>query len=85
MSRPLRIAYPNAWSSHKAYISIAKKWDWLHKGFILGILTSDKSKQMRAYRRFMAADEDGKVQFRQQRYRKPEGGFAGSRYRLFDI
>jgi putative transposase len=50
-----------AWSSHKAYVSIAKKWDWLHKGFILGILTSDKSKQMRAYRRFMAADEDEKI------------------------
>ena len=23
------------WSSHKGYISIAKKWDWLHKDHIL--------------------------------------------------
>jgi hypothetical protein len=25
--------YP--WSSHKAYLSGAKKWDWLHKKYIL--------------------------------------------------
>ncbi len=24
--------YP--WSSHKGYVSVAKKWNWLHKEFI---------------------------------------------------
>jgi ABC-type cobalamin transport system ATPase subunit len=27
-----------AWSSHKAYLSIAKKWEWLNKVFIYSLL-----------------------------------------------
>ena len=26
------------WSSHKGYVSKAKKWDWLHKDFVLSML-----------------------------------------------
>ena len=33
-------AYP--WSSHKAYLSAARKWDWLCKDFILGLLGNAK-------------------------------------------
>ena len=44
------------WSSHKAYLSVAKKWDWLHKGFILDMLTDDKKSQIREYRSFVAVD-----------------------------
>jgi len=47
-----------SWSSHKAYLSVAKKWDWLHKGFILELLTDDKKSQIKLYRRFVAVDDD---------------------------
>jgi putative transposase len=30
------------WSSHKGYMSEAKKWDWLYKGFTLSVLTKDR-------------------------------------------
>lgn len=46
------------WSSHKAYLSVAKNWDWLHKGFILDMLTDDKKSQIRQYRSFVAVDND---------------------------
>lgn len=42
------------WSSHKGYISRAKKWDWLSKDFVLSMLTKDKRQQRRAYRQFIA-------------------------------
>jgi putative transposase len=53
-------AYP--WSSHKAYLSVAKKWDWLHKGFILVLLTDNKKSQIKLYRRFMAVDGDKELE-----------------------
>jgi len=49
-------AYP--WSSHKAYLSIAKKWDWLHKEFILSLITDDKKSQIKLYRRFVSVDDE---------------------------
>ena len=27
------------WSSHKGYLSAAKKWDWLHRDFILSLFS----------------------------------------------
>ncbi len=30
------------WTSHKAYLSFAKKWNWLHKDFIYSLLTKNK-------------------------------------------
>ena len=30
------------WSSHKGYLSDAKEWNWLHKQFILCMLTKDQ-------------------------------------------
>lgn len=53
-------AYP--WSSHKAYLSVAKKWNWLHKAFILKLLTGEKKAQIRTYRRFVAVDEDKEIE-----------------------
>lgn len=43
-----------AWSSHVGYLSSAKKWDWLHKDFILAMLTEDASQRLRSYKTFMA-------------------------------
>jgi putative transposase len=42
------------WSSHKGYISRAKKWDWLSKDYVLCMLTKEKRQQGRAYRQFVA-------------------------------
>jgi len=42
------------WSSHKGYISRAKKWDWLSKDLVLCMLTKDKGRQRGAYRQFVA-------------------------------
>jgi len=47
-----------SWSSHKGYLSKAKKWDWLYKGFILGMLTADLDSQIQAYKQFMAQQQD---------------------------
>jgi hypothetical protein len=44
-----------AWSSHKGYISTAKKWSWLYKDFVLQKLTEQVSSQIRIYKQFMAA------------------------------
>jgi hypothetical protein len=45
------------WSSHIGYISRAKKWDWLHKDFILAMLTSDPTSHISAYKHFVSMDE----------------------------
>jgi len=42
------------WSSHKGYISRAKKWDWLSKDYVLCMLTKEKRQQGRAYKQFVA-------------------------------
>ena len=43
--------YP--WSSHKGYLSSAKDWDWLNKGFILSLASSGTRGQRKAYKQFM--------------------------------
>jgi REP-associated tyrosine transposase len=53
-------AYP--WTSHKAYLSVAKKWDWLHKQFILALLTGKKKSQIGTYRRFVSIDDDKEIE-----------------------
>jgi len=47
--------YP--WSSHKGYISKAKKWEWLHKNYILDMFSTNKSIQITAYKRFISTEE----------------------------
>jgi len=46
------------WSSHKAYLSVSQKWEWLHKDFILKVLNKDIKKQLQTYRRFISTDDD---------------------------
>jgi REP element-mobilizing transposase RayT len=48
--------YP--WSSHRAYLSRAEKWNWLHKDFVLSMLSKNKAEQRRNFRKFMSADDD---------------------------
>lgn len=51
--------YP--WSSHIGYLSSAKKWDWLHKEFILSILSAQKGNRLKAYRQFMKMEDSEEV------------------------
>lgn len=51
-----------AWSSCRAYLSTAKKWDWLYKEFVFGVLADDPKAQIKAWRRFMRDEETDPVQ-----------------------
>lgn len=46
------------WSSHKGYLSRAKKWDWLHKQFVLAMFSKGPEQRMRKYSTFMGENED---------------------------
>ena len=50
-----------SWSSHKGYISKAKKWEWLHKNYILGMFSKDKKVQITAYKRFVSKKEPEEI------------------------
>ena len=43
--------YP--WSSHKGYLSNAKKWNWLHKSFILSLFAKDQKRGINTYKKFV--------------------------------
>jgi len=49
------------WSSHAGYISSAQKWNWLHKEFILSIISPDPIDQIKAYRQFVRLDDSEKI------------------------
>lgn len=44
------------WSSHRGYLSDAKKWDWLHKKFILSLFSKTKAESIRGYQRFISKE-----------------------------
>lgn len=46
------------WTSHKGYLSVAKKWSWLHKEFILSFLTKNRKEWIKSYRYFVSIEED---------------------------
>jgi len=50
------------WSSHKAYVSQAKKWTWVQKENLLSMLTAVKSRQKRAYLDFVAMAEPEEIE-----------------------
>ena len=51
--------YP--WSSHNAYLSAAKKWDWLNKPFVYSFLSKNRKQWISMYRSFMASGDDETV------------------------
>ena len=51
-----------AWSSHQGYISRAKKWEWLHKDFVLSICSKKKGKRKSAYLDFVAQGEPEEIE-----------------------
>jgi len=44
------------WSSHKGYVSKAKKWDWLYKGFALSLFSKDHAESIRLYKEFITQE-----------------------------
>ncbi len=49
------------WSSHSAYLSHSKNWDWLHKSFILAMLSTDLRKKINHYRKFIAQEDSEEI------------------------
>ena len=46
------------WSSHRGYLSKAKKWNWLYKHFVLHMLTTNKNRQIQIYKQLMAQEQE---------------------------
>jgi len=42
-----------AWSSHKGYVSDARKWNWLHKAFILSLFGRKVKERIKTYKKFV--------------------------------
>jgi len=59
------------WSSHRGYISDAKKWEWLYKGFALSLLMKERKDSPRAYIKFMAEEEEEKISLIFQKKKLP--------------
>ena len=44
------------WSSHTGYLSGLKKWDWLHKNYILSLFAKNKAESIRRYKQFVSKE-----------------------------
>jgi REP element-mobilizing transposase RayT len=51
-----------SWSSHRAYISSAKKWQWLYSDSLLGMLSTKKGKRRSAYLDFVSQDDAEEIE-----------------------
>ena len=49
------------WSSHKCYLSSAKKWEWLYKGFILKMFSENKAESKKKYMEFVLKETPEKI------------------------
>ena len=49
------------WSSHKGYLSYAKKWKWLHKDYIFSMITPKKQSRLKPFIEFMREDDSEEV------------------------
>jgi len=63
---PVRAQMCNAagdylWSSHRGYCNSAKKWDWLHKEFLLGMFDQDLHKAKKQYKSFVQCEDSAEV------------------------
>ena len=46
------------WSSHRGYLSVAKKWDWIYKRYVFQLLSKDKTTWIKRYRQHMSQEDD---------------------------
>ena len=44
------------WSSHKGYLSDAKKWKWLHKNYMISFFSKKRAEGIRRYRQFVSTE-----------------------------
>lgn len=51
--------YP--WTSHQGYVSNAKKWDWLHKRFLLNMFADQATKAKNTYNEFVQKEDSSVV------------------------
>jgi len=49
------------WSSYKGYLSYAKKWNWLHKDYIISMITPKKRGRLKPFIEFMQKDDSEEV------------------------
>ena len=49
------------WSSHKGYLSNAKKWNWLYKSFILSLFDRKRREGIITYKRFMSMESPEEI------------------------
>lgn len=49
------------WSSHKAYLSGAEKWNWVYKGFILRMLAKSRTAQLKKYKQFVGKEDSSEI------------------------
>jgi putative transposase len=52
-------AYP--WTSHKGYLSEAKKWDWLHKDYVLSMFSDDMGRAKGLYKAFVSKESSREI------------------------
>ena len=50
------------WSSHRAFLSSSKKWDWLYKEYFLSLFSGNKSKRRVAYLNFVSKVDAEKIE-----------------------
>jgi hypothetical protein len=51
-----------AWTSHHAYLSDSGTWSWMHRAPLLKRFSDDFDEARKGYLRFMAEDDDGRVE-----------------------
>lgn len=57
------------WSSHRGYISRAKKWEWLYKDFMLSMFSGKVRQAKKAYLEFVSQKESAEIeQFYSKKY-----------------
>jgi hypothetical protein len=49
------------WSSPKGYLSLARKWDWRYKDYILARLSKNRKDWLRSYRKWAPIEEEDEV------------------------
>ena len=49
------------WSSHKSYLSNAKKWEWLYKEFVLGMFSENSAESKKKYMEFVQKETPEEV------------------------
>jgi putative transposase len=49
------------WSSHRGYVSGAKEWNWLYTDTVFSLLTDNRSRRRRVYKRYMSEDDTAEM------------------------